>query len=64
MIGAVGHFTLQPMARTNHKFPGYWGPGQQNPMVFLYLMLSIRPLVSQYNIVSPHGMLETMPSQC
>ena len=26
MVGAVGHFTLQPMASTNHKFPGY-GPG-------------------------------------
>ena len=23
MVGAVGHFILQPMARTNHKFPGY-----------------------------------------
>ena len=22
MVGAGGHFTLQPMARTNHKFPG------------------------------------------
>ena len=22
MVGAVGDFTLQPMARTNHKFPG------------------------------------------
>ena len=25
MVGAVGHFTLQPMARTNHKFPGSGG---------------------------------------
>ena len=23
MIGTVGNFTLQPMARINHKFPGY-----------------------------------------
>ena len=23
MVGAVGHFTLQLMARTNHKFPRY-----------------------------------------
>ena len=23
MVGTVGHFTLQPMACTNHKFPGY-----------------------------------------
>ena len=27
MVGAVGDFTLQSMARTNHKFPGYGGPG-------------------------------------
>ena len=27
MVGAVGHFTLQLMGRTNHKFPGYGGPG-------------------------------------
>ena len=27
MVGVVGHFTLQPMARTNHKFPGFGGPG-------------------------------------
>ena len=25
MVGAVGHFTLQLMACTNHKFPGYRG---------------------------------------
>ena len=23
MVGVVGNLTLQPMARTNHKFPGY-----------------------------------------
>ena len=27
MVGAVGDFTLQSMARTNHKFPGYGGSG-------------------------------------
>ena len=27
MVGAVGHFTLQSVARTNHKFPCYGGPG-------------------------------------
>ena len=27
MVGVGGHFTLQPMARTNHKFPGSGGPG-------------------------------------
>ena len=27
MVGAVGHFTLQPMARTSHKFPASGGPG-------------------------------------
>ena len=27
MAGAVGHCTLQPMANTNHKFPGYGGGG-------------------------------------
>ena len=25
MVGAVEDFTLQPMARTNHKFPGSGG---------------------------------------
>ena len=25
MVGAVGHYTLQPMARTNHIFPGPGG---------------------------------------
>ena len=25
MVGAVGGYTLQPMARTNHKFPGSSG---------------------------------------
>ena len=29
MVGAVRHFTLQPMAHTNHKFPEYVGPGVQ-----------------------------------
>ena len=27
MVGAIRHFTLQPMARTNHKFPRYRGGG-------------------------------------
>ena len=27
MVGAVGHFTLQPMASTNHKLPTYRGAG-------------------------------------
>ena len=27
MVGAVGHFILQPMACTNHKFPQVQGPG-------------------------------------
>ena len=27
MVGAVGHCILQPMARTNHKFPGYQDRG-------------------------------------
>ena len=27
MVGAVGLFTLQPMARTNHIFPGNGGQG-------------------------------------
>ena len=27
MAGAVGRCTLQPMARTNHKLPGYGGLG-------------------------------------
>ena len=27
MAGVVGQFTLQPMARTNHKFPRYRGGG-------------------------------------
>ena len=26
IVGAVGHFTLQPMACTNHKFPRYGWP--------------------------------------
>ena len=44
MVGAVGHFTLQPMAHTNHKFPGYGGPGNSkgseidsiNPILHVY----------------------------
>ena len=27
MVGVVGYCTLQPMARTNHKFPGCGGGG-------------------------------------
>ena len=30
MVGAVGHFTLQPIACINHKFPGYGGLGIRN----------------------------------
>ena len=30
MVGVVGHFTLQRMARTNHKSPGYRRRGIQN----------------------------------
>ena len=29
MVGVGGHFTLQPMARTNHKFPA-WVRGTGN----------------------------------
>ena len=27
MVGMIGHFTLQSMTRTNHKFPSYGGRG-------------------------------------
>ena len=27
MVGAIGQFTLQPMASTNHKFPWYTSQG-------------------------------------
>ena len=29
MVGVVGHYILQPMARTNHKFPKYSGRALQ-----------------------------------
>ena len=30
MVGEVGHFILQPMASTNHKFPRPYGAGRLN----------------------------------
>ena len=45
MVGVVGQFTLQPMARTNHKFPGYVGPGVRNEVKWTVRGLTARASV-------------------
>ena len=36
MVGAVGHFTLKPMAHTNHKVPSYGGPGLRSEVSIMW----------------------------
>ena len=39
MIGTVGNFKFQPMARINHKFPGYGVWSVQKSTVYKHVAL-------------------------
>ena len=71
MVGAVGYFTLQPMARTSHKFPACGGPDgrkEAKSTVYIYWdkpLLRPRPppsLSSPSVCHCPGGLVESAKS--